>query len=334
VNVSTTTTPKKPIGVLEALVRAFDRVTTSPALILPPLLLDLFLWFGPQLHVSALFESLVKAITLPAAQDASLAEQVAALQAALLETGQRMNLLGTLRAFPIGIPSLMSARFPQETPLGAPPMFEVQNTLAILGVCLGALLLGLGMGALYHLWIARRVAGQVTPHNGWPALARFLLLALILYAALSLFSVVSLFIASLLALFTPFLGVLAVFGAMSLLFMLVMYLFFTPHGIVRYGLGISRAMLESAALIRGDLVNAVSFLGGILLVSVLANQVWQLPADGSWYCLLAVLGHAFVSCVLLVATYIYYQNRREWALRKRMDLAGLSGAGQPPLPKA
>jgi len=37
-----------PIGILASLAAGFDRIAARPALILPPLLLDLFLWLGPR----------------------------------------------------------------------------------------------------------------------------------------------------------------------------------------------------------------------------------------------------------------------------------------------
>jgi hypothetical protein len=48
----------------------------------------------------------------------------------------------------------------------------------------------------------------------------------------------------------------------------------------------------------------------IILVSWLTDLVWQLPQAESWFSALAVLGHAFVSATVLVASYVFYVGRR------------------------
>jgi hypothetical protein len=59
--------------------------------------------------------------------------------------------------------------------------------------------------------------------------------------------------------------------------------------------------------------------------------VWSLPAEDSWYALLAVVGHAFVSATLLVGSYAFYQSRREWTLQIPHQLAALrAGEDAPP----
>jgi hypothetical protein len=49
-----------------------------------------------------------------------------------------------------------------------------------------------------------------------------------------------------------------------------------------------------------------------LAVDRLAGLVWLLPDPGDWFAGLAVLGHAFVSAVLVAASYAFYAGRREW----------------------
>ena len=39
-----------------------------------------------------------------------------------------------------------------------------------------------------------------------------------------------------------------------------------------------------------------------------ARRVWAMPAEDSWFCLLAVLGHAFVSATLIAASYTFYAS--------------------------
>ena len=46
-------------------------------------------------------------------------------------------------------------------------------------------------------------------------------------------------------------------------------------------------------------------------LSWVTNLVWELPPGISWFGALAVLGHAFISAMLLVASYVFYVGRRE-----------------------
>jgi hypothetical protein len=102
------------------------------------------------------------------------------------------------------------------------------------------------------------------------------------------------------------------FLGFTFIFWAVIYLAFTPHGIVMYRLGILRAMIESVTLVRWNLLPAVGYLGLAFVIAWLGNQVWVLPHEDSWYAILAIGGHAFVSATLLAGSYVFYQSRREW----------------------
>jgi hypothetical protein len=51
-----------------------------------------------------------------------------------------------------------------------------------------------------------------------------------------------------------------------------------------------------------------------VILSWLTGLVWQLPPADSWFGALAILGHAFVSAMLLIASYVFYVGRREGLL--------------------
>jgi hypothetical protein len=139
------------------------------------------------------------------------------------------------------------------------------------------------------------------------------------------------FVATLAAWLAPWLGLLVVFMALSMVFWVAVYLMFTPHGIVRYRLGVVRSVLESVQVVRWNLVGTATFLALAFGVTWLTGWVWSLPAEDSWYALLAVVGHAFVSATLLVGSYAFYQSRREWTLQVPLHLAAMrAGDGVPP----
>ena len=95
---------------------------------------------------------------------------------------------------------------------------------------------------------------------------------------------------------------------------------FTPHGIVRYKLGVGRALVESAAVVRLSLMGTMGFLALAFIINWITLQVWILPPEDSWFALLSILGHAFVSSMLWLASYIYYQGRRDFILSRLGEL--------------
>ncbi len=114
------TTLKPPIGILASLAAGFDRIAGHPELILPPLVLDLILWFAPQLRATTLIRGLADAVAVPSSIDPALVEQVQAVQQGFADLAVRFNILSALSAVPAGVPSLMAARMPAANPMGFP----------------------------------------------------------------------------------------------------------------------------------------------------------------------------------------------------------------------
>mgnify|MGYP001768540174 CR=1 FL=1 len=129
---------ERPIGVWGALARGFDRVAAQPLLLVPPVLLDLFFWFGPHLTVPAIARQILQWLALPPGAEPSLVDQVKSMREIAVELGSRFNLLTALSSFPVGIPSLMAARLPVATPLGAPQPLGAEHFPPAAGAVVGA----------------------------------------------------------------------------------------------------------------------------------------------------------------------------------------------------
>ena len=315
----TPTLRRRSDGVLSSLASGFDRVAARPYLILPPLVLDLFLWLGPRLNLAVIFNALAAALSAPAAGPPELAQQVAMAKGMLGTLGSQFNLFSALSTFPIAVPSLMATTMPAGSPLGAPELILLSDPMTILLTWLGLTVVGLGMATLYHVGLSR-AASPASPGGRDPSLwLRVLAMAGLTYLGLGVIVIASLLAASVVTLVTPFLGSGVAFLGFTFLFWLAVYLIFTPHGLVRYRLGLLRAMRESAGIVRGSFFPTVGFLTTVVLVSWLTNLVWGLPPAESWFGALAALGHAFISAMVLVASYIFYVGRREAML----------AAGQP-----
>lgn len=299
---------------MRVLASGFDRVAARPYLILPALVLDLFLWLGPRLQLQDLFDMLAATLRTPVGASADLANQISLVQESLVAVGHRFNLFSGLATFPIGLPSLIASTMPAMSPLGEPTVIAVTDPAAIAGIWLSLTVLGLGVAALYHGAVSAAAAPDAPSPVGWIVWLRVLGMAGLAYLALVVVGFASLVGASIVSLIIPFLGPGVAFLGFTILFWVAVYLSFTPHGLVRNGLGLVRAMRESVELVRKNLLSTVGLLTLLLLISWIGGYVWELPPSDSWFTSLAIVGHAFVSATLLAASYIFYVGRRETML--------------------
>jgi hypothetical protein len=54
------------------------------------------------------------------------------------------------------------------------------------------------------------------------------------------------------------------------------------------------------------------FLLVFVIINTGMNFLWNTPADNSWWMLVGIAGHAFVSSALLAASFIYYRDINAW----------------------
>jgi hypothetical protein len=327
------TLPKPPIGILASLAAGFDRIAGHPMLILPPLALDLLLWFAPQLRATRLIGGLAGVMVAPTYVDPTLAEQVKMVQQTFADLAARFNILSALSTIPAGVPSLMAARMPAANPQGLPLTVETNGLALVVAEWILFTLVGLGLGALYQVLIARQVAPRAEVATFGEAWRRLIGLSAGTYAALLLLLTITGVVVSAAALVLPLLGAGLMFITFSIGFWLAIYLAFTPHGIIRYRFGLWKAMRQSIRLVRWNMPYSVAFLALIMLATYATGWVWAMPAEDSWFCLLAVVGHAFVSATLIAASYAFYQGRHEWMVAMRRAYLERAAAAGLPVPR-
>ena len=162
------------------------------------------------------------------------------------------------------------------------------------------------------------------------AWGRFVGLTAGMYGALLAMVSITAVAVSAAALLVPLLGAGLMFVIFSIGFWLAIYLAFTPHGIIRYRYGLWKAMRESIRVVRWNMPFSVAFLALLMLLTYATGWVWGMPAEDTWFCLLAVVGHGFVSATLIAASYAFYQGRHEWMVAmRRAYLARAAAAGMP-----
>jgi Ni,Fe-hydrogenase I cytochrome b subunit len=91
-----------------------------------------------------------------------------------------------------------------------------------------------------------------------------------------------------------------------------MPVFFSAHGIFALRLDAFRSILNSLRMVRYTLPNTGLFLLAFLLINEGMNFLWRTPQQASWWMLVGIAGHAFVSTALLAASFIYYHDINAW----------------------
>jgi hypothetical protein len=87
------------------------------------------------------------------------------------------------------------------------------------------------------------------------------------------------------------------------------YLALVPHGLLLHRRPMWRATLESFQILRRNMLAALAMLLMMLVISRALDWLLLLAEDGSWFTLVSILGHAFVSTALVAATFIFYRDR-------------------------
>jgi hypothetical protein len=65
-------------------------------------------------------------------------------------------------------------------------------------------------------------------------------------------------------------------------------------------------------MVRFTLPNTGLFLLLFVLINQGLNFLWTTPAQTSWWMLVGIGGHAFISTALLAASFIYYRDINAW----------------------
>jgi hypothetical protein len=302
-----------PPGLIASLVRGFDSIANHVLVILPPVLLDLFLWLGPHLRLKTFFQPFIDQLPEMAKAFPSNLPDLSAVQQAWTGFVNQFNLFIILRTFPVGATSLLSLEMPGQTPLGAPVNLDAGSFLAIIGWAMLLALLGWWVGALYYYWISG-VTLKPVPRSLWKSIQQTTFLSVIWLGMLFIFGLPAFLLVSVVSVFSPLLGQIMFFAGALLLIWLAMPVFFSAHGIFILQLDAFRSILGSLRMVRFTLPNTGLFLLVFVLINSGLNFLWNSPSQSSWWMLVGIAGHAFVSTALLSASFIYYRDINAWLM--------------------
>jgi hypothetical protein len=328
--VNQTASPTKP-SLITALLGGFDTIANHLGLILFPITLDLFLWFGPHLRIKKLAEEVAnQMIGLPGLDSPEAVQAMQLNRELWLLVADRLNLFSALRSYPVGIPSLMAARQPLEMPFGLPAFLELSTPASVAAMWLFISLIGMVAGVLYFTLVAQasldgkvaiRTALEQWPWSTWQVLTLTLLLGVILVAISIPGS--CLVTAASFSGFTVAQFSFLLFGALAL--WVLFPLFLSVHGIFTFQYKMWASVRQGARLTRMTLTTTSLLFLGVIVISKGLDTLWSVPPENSWLSLVGLGGHAFVSTSLLAATFIYYRDASHWVQRMIQQSLFLEG---------
>jgi hypothetical protein len=307
-----------PPGVFGSLKAGFDVVSNRVILILLPLGLDLLLWLGPRLSVNELLSPYFKFVFDQMRRSVAEAdlEPILQYQSLMVERLQDFNLLGLLskfQIFPIGITSLSAQTLPVQNPLGISSVVIVSSIWLMLGLVFVLIPLGWVGGGVYFRQVAGSILGEEEMGVGFlNAVFQTILLSVIWLVCLVVIVVPTVFVIGLIQLISPLLANLAFLVFLFLTFWLVVPLFFAPHGIFVRRQNALYSIYSSVRMIRFSLPTSAMFVLSVFLLSRGLDLLWSAPDTGSWLALVGFAGHAFITTVLLAASFIYYRDMTNW----------------------
>jgi hypothetical protein len=307
---------------MASLLAGFDAITRSVSLILFPVALDMLLWLGPHLNIGRVINEYWRQMTaLSGSGTSGSAEFLQSNQELWNYFGENMNLFALLRAYPVGVPSLMASRLPSVIPgEGAPNTFYLSSILDMVVLSLIITIVGLVIGSLYYQGVSEAALSKqvnwISILKRWPrSTVRVILLALLWVVLFIAVSIPASCIISALVITSPALSRITLLLFLAGLMWLIFPLLLSAHGIFVNGNPMLLSVRKSLTLTRMTLPSTGMLFLAVLTISQGMDILWRIPAENSWFTLVGILGHAFVTTSLLSATFVYYRNADRWVQR-------------------
>jgi hypothetical protein len=317
-------------SLIDTISEGYAAINRRPWLMLLPLMLNLYIWFGTQLSFAPLLVDLSTLFRLratPVEQADAAEEQMRRIGA--LDMRQPiawLNFIPTMTMYEIsstaadGTPTGLS--FVREVP---PPLAPERNTIKVYdlgGAILAFVLLNilaLPLSAIFLTQLASAVRGDraalpISAQRAWRAMLALLgKVGVLLGVGLAL-GLPFAFLLLLLMFFSQALG-LFLLGIMWLVLVLIgIYLGFANEAIVVSGVGPLRALHTSFNIVRRNFLGTLALLALSWLISAGSGVLWLNLAQGSTVGLIvAIVGSAYLGSGLLAARMAFYRDRlRRW----------------------
>lgn len=292
-----------------ALKAGFATVAGHFYLVLFPLGLDLLLLFGPRLGMSGYVNDLLTRVVIPPQVSAEFTQGWTDFTASITEIFASFSLTSLLRSVPFGVPSLLFGESFSENPIGLLRMNEVANPMAIALIAAGFSLVGLFVATIFFKLIARAIDSDTnipTPGGILPNFAAILGIPVITFLFSLLILSPALLIISLLVTLVPLIGTIGYFLLSFFLISVIVPVIFVPHAITMDNLKFRDALRLSMSTVRPTTGKSSFFIFLCFLLSFLGDQLWKIPSVNTWAVLVAILGHAMLTTMLLCASFHFF----------------------------
>lgn len=298
--------------IIQAIKSGFNAIANKPYLMIPPILLDLFLWFGPAWRVDSFFEPILQRFSnLPSISGAEYSELVGNFQSIWMEFFTNLDLARSLRTFPIGVPSLIALKQPFENPLGKSMVFNLESSFSVIGLWLIFLILGFFLGSLYFDNISKQIVDikSEKDHDIKSLLRAYLqiiLMPIMILIILLIISMPTVLIMSIISLLSPTISQFFLIAIGFLLLWIVLPLVFTPHGIFLYKQNLISAMMTSISVVKTSMSQTTWFILAAFVLIEGMNYLWTSPSADNWFLIIGIFGHAFVVSAITAASFYYF----------------------------
>jgi len=296
--------------IIQALLSGFNTIANKPYLILLPILLDLFLWFGPAWRVDEYLSPLIRLFTeLPNMDNIEYAELIGSYQEYWQNIIANFNLASSLRTIPIGVPSLMASKPSFLNPLGKPLIFSLSTNLQVLGFSTLFLLAGYFLGSIYFKTISGQIITSTQDNDLKSYLkvySQIILMPFLLLIILILISIPLMIIFTLISLISPSIGQFVLIIAGVFILWVIMPLIFTPHCIFLYKQNLISAMMTSISVVKTSMGQTSMFIISSIVLMEGMNYLWLSPSVDNWFLFIGILGHAFIITAVIASSFHYF----------------------------
>lgn len=309
---STTPLPR----VLKVLGEGCSLAAGNVKLLALPILLDLFLLFGPRLRVDQFLTPIFNTAygQMLSAVSGNTASQLEMALQLIRDFLRSINLFGSLQVFPIGV-SAISAYGGSETPLGSAASVQLTSFLQIIPLLALILALGVLLGTVYYSYTSL-TAVRTGEKFSAAVFGKQLLNTVLFYMALIILAGILFIPVSCVMTFgfmiSPIIYQILTIAMIAAACWVLVPLFYIPHGIFVNRYDLPQAVRESIALSSWSGPITVRFILYSIVISLGMDLIWAIPEQTSWLILFGIFGHAYVSTAILSASFILFKELEQW----------------------
>jgi hypothetical protein len=333
------------LGVIDSLTKGFQSVHRRWWLLLIPVLLDAFLWIGPQASIETLVPDIVQSLeaytsSLPSSPDGTVdtAEMLDEIQAGI---ASRYNGFSALRVGILGVPSLLmwggtllgsSSSYEMlwviflgmfdmtdvlvsvsDASFVHPPVWQLSNVFVWLLSLLAITAIGIGIGSVYVTSISSSLEEPSESALFWRRVLRFgaRLVFFWIVRTVALVAVgfpLGMILIVVILLWEP-LGLFLAMLVLSLLMWAAFYTIFVVASLAVNDVSIWRAIWNSFNVV---LRNFWATFGLFILINLIGGGLtilWQQLSKGSLLTFVGIVGNAYIGTALVAASFLFYLDR-------------------------